>query len=45
MCNNLHSITNSGLTAGRKKIKQGKTDSILYGCESHGQGTQGSVQA
>ena len=31
----LHSITNSGLMAGRTKFKQGKTDGILYGCESH----------
>ena len=27
----------------RTNFKQGKTDSILYGCESHGQGTQRSV--
>ena len=33
----LHSITNSGLIAGGTKFKQGKTDSSLYGCESHGQ--------
>ena len=31
---NLHSITNSGLIAGRQKFEQ-KTDGILYGCESH----------
>ena len=31
----LHSITNSGLIAGRTKFKEGKTDSILYGRESH----------
>ena len=36
---NLHSITNSGL------IPERKTDSILYGCESHVQGTRRSVQA
>ena len=41
----LHSITNSGLIPGGQILKQGKTDSILYGCESHGQGTQRSVQA
>ena len=29
----------------RTKFGLGKTDSILYGCESHGQGTQGSVLA
>ena len=29
----------------RTKFGQGKTDSILYGCESFGQGTQRSVQA
>ena len=33
------------IDTGRTKLKQGKTDSILYGCESHGQGTQRSVQA
>ena len=27
----------------RTKFKQGKTDSIFYGCESHGQGSQRSV--
>ena len=27
---------------GRTKFRQGKTDSILYGCESHEQGTQRS---
>ena len=42
---NLHSITNSGLIPVGQKFRQGKTDSILYGCESHGQRTQGSVQA
>ena len=41
----LHSITNSGLIPGGQKFKQGKTDSILYGCETHGQGIQRSVQA
>ena len=41
---NSHSTMNSGLIP-RAKFKQGKTDSILYGCESHGQGTQRSVQA
>ena len=33
------------IDTGRTKFKQGKTDSILYGCESQGQGTQRSVQA
>ena len=33
------------IDTGRTKFKQGKTDSILYACESHGQGTQRSVQA
>ena len=40
---NLHSFTNSGLIAGGQKFLQGKTDSILYGCESYEQGTQRSV--
>ena len=40
---NLHSITNSGLTAGGQLFERRKTDSILYGCESYEQGTQRSV--
>ena len=32
------------IDTGRTKFKQGKTDSILYGCESQGQGTQRSVK-
>ena len=39
---NVHSIINSELIAGGQKFRQGKTDSILYGCESYGQGTQRS---
>ena len=42
---NLHSIINSGLIPGGQILSRRKTDSILYGCESHGQGTQQSVQA
>ena len=44
MCNQftLHKFR---MDSGRPKFKQGKTDSILYGCESHGQGSQRSVQA
>ena len=41
---NLHSITNSGLIPGGQNMMQVKTDSILHGCEAHGQGTQRSVQ-
>ena len=41
---NLHSIINSGLIPGGQNFEQ-KTDGILYGCESHGQGIQRSVQA
>ena len=33
------------IDTGRTKFEQGKTDSILYGCESHGHGIQRSVQA
>ena len=33
------------IDTGRTKFKQGKTDSVLYSCESHGQGTRRSVQA
>ena len=33
------------IDTGRTKFRQGKTDSTFYGCESHGQGTQRSVQA
>ena len=38
----LHS-TNSGLTAGRQIWSKGKTDSILYGCESYEQESQRSA--
>ena len=33
----------SRIDTGRTKFKQGKTKSILYGCESFEQGTQRSV--
>ena len=41
---NLHSITNSGLIPEGQIFGQGKTDVILYGCESHEQETQRSVR-
>ena len=33
------------IESGRTKFKQGKTDGILYGCESHGQGSHRSARA
>ena len=45
MCNQFTLHHKFRIDTGRTKLKQGKTDSILYGCESHGQGTQRSVQA
>ena len=33
------------IDTGRTNVKQGNTDSIIYGCESHEQETQRSVQA
>ena len=45
MCNQFTLHHKFRIDTGRTKFKQGKTDSVLYGCESHGQGTQRSVQA
>ena len=45
MCNQFTLHHEFRIDTGRTKFKQGKTDSILHGCESHGQGTQRSVQA
>ena len=39
----LHSIINSGLILGGTKFKQGKTDSVLHGRESHEKGSQRSA--
>ena len=32
------------INSGRTKFQQGKTDGILYGCVSHGQGSQRSAR-
>ena len=39
----LHSIANSGLIAGGQNLSK-ERHSVLYGCESHGQGSQRSVR-
>ena len=45
MCNQFTLHRKFRIDTGRTKLGQGKTDNILHGCESHGQGTQRSVQA
>ena len=45
MCNQFTPYHEFRIDTGRPAFKQGKTDSILHGCESHGQGTQRPVQA
>ena len=44
MCNQFTLHHKFIIDTGRTNFGQGKTDSILYGCESHGQGTQRSEQ-
>ena len=45
MCNQFTLHHKFRIDTGRTKFRQGKTDGILYGRESHGQGTQRSIQA
>ena len=45
MCNQFTLHHKFRIDTGRTKFGQGMTDSILYGFESHGHGTQRSVQA
>ena len=45
MCNQFTLHHKFRIDTGRTNFEQGKTDGILYGCKSHGQGTQRSVQA
>ena len=45
MCNQFTFHHKFRIDTGRTKFWQGQTDSILYSRESHGQGTQRSVQA
>ena len=45
MCNQFTLHHKFRIDTGRTNFKQGKTESFLFGCESHGQGTQRSVQA
>ena len=45
MCNQFTLHHKFRIDSGRTKFKQGKTDGILYGCESHGEGSQRSVWA
>ena len=42
MCNQFTLHHKFMIDTGRTKFRQGKTDSILYGCESHGERTQRS---
>ena len=42
---NLHSIINSGLIPRGQNLSRERQTVFFYGCESHGQGTQRSVQA
>ena len=45
MCNQFTLHHNFRIDSGRTKLKQRKTDNILYGCESHGQRSQRSAWA
>ena len=45
MCNQFSLYHKFRIDSGRTKFGQGKTDSILYGCGSHGQGSQRSAWA
>ena len=45
MCNQFTLHHKFRIDTERAKFRQGKTDSILHVCESHGQGSQRSVQA
>ena len=45
MCNQFTLYHKFRIDTGRTKFRQGKTDNILSACESHGQGSQRSVQA